>query len=202
MTRFQGVLFDYGHTLVDIRWGQDTLIEGQRQLLAALVAPPEALERFHADTNELLAEAERSAVDHTEIDYVAVTRTALARLGSRAARRRVGARDARPDQGVGQRPVPPSRRLRAARHAAGDGAEDRVCVQHARPAPHPARGDGGRAHAHQGRRDRAVIGARLPQAVSVDLSGRHRRPSSWIPLGRCLSAIGCSRMWSAPNGPA
>ena len=48
MTRFQGVLFDYGHTLVDIRWGQDTLIEGQRQLLAALAAPPEALERFHA----------------------------------------------------------------------------------------------------------------------------------------------------------
>ena len=81
MTAFQGVLFDYGHTLVDIRWGQDTLIEGQRQLLAALAAPPEALERFHADTNELLAEAERGAVDHAEIDYMAVTRTALARLG-------------------------------------------------------------------------------------------------------------------------
>ncbi len=36
MTAFQGVLFDYGHTLVDIRWGEDTLIEGQRRLLAAL----------------------------------------------------------------------------------------------------------------------------------------------------------------------
>lgn len=81
MTAFQGVLFDYGHTLVDVRWGQDTLIEGQRQLLAALTAPPEALEQFHADTNELLAEAERSAVDHAEIDYMALTRTALLRVG-------------------------------------------------------------------------------------------------------------------------
>ena len=42
MTAFEGVLFDYGHTLVDIRWGEHTLIEGQRRLLAALGAPPEA----------------------------------------------------------------------------------------------------------------------------------------------------------------
>ena len=81
MTAYQGVLFDYGHTLVDVRWGQDTLVEGQRQMLAALAAPPEALDGFHADTNELLADAERRAVGHSEIDYLAITRTALARLG-------------------------------------------------------------------------------------------------------------------------
>jgi putative hydrolase of the HAD superfamily len=81
MTGFQAVLFDYGHTLVDLRWDERTLITGERQLLAALDAPPDALERFHTDAGELLLEAERTAVDHAEVDYLAVTRVALARQG-------------------------------------------------------------------------------------------------------------------------
>ncbi len=79
MIGFQAVLFDYGHTLVDLRWDEHTLIAGERRLLAALAVSPEALEQFHADTGELLGAAERAAVDHTEVDYVAVTRAALAR---------------------------------------------------------------------------------------------------------------------------
>jgi putative hydrolase of the HAD superfamily len=79
MSSFQAVLFDYGHTLVDLRWDELTLIEGERQLLATLDAPPEALERFHADAGALLLAAEREAVDHAEVDYLAVTRAALAR---------------------------------------------------------------------------------------------------------------------------
>jgi putative hydrolase of the HAD superfamily len=79
MTGFQGVLFDYGHTLVDLRWDERTLITGEQQLLAALNAPPEALEQFHADAGALLLEAESAAVDHAEVDYLTVTRSALAR---------------------------------------------------------------------------------------------------------------------------
>ena len=54
MIGFQAVLFDYGHTLVDLRWDEHTLIAGERRLLAALAVSPEALEQFHADTGELL----------------------------------------------------------------------------------------------------------------------------------------------------
>src|SRR4029077_8881279 len=33
------VLFDYGHTLVDIRWQESTLVDGERIFLEALPAP-------------------------------------------------------------------------------------------------------------------------------------------------------------------
>jgi putative hydrolase of the HAD superfamily len=77
---FDAVLFDYGHTLVDIRWGDETLLEGQGRMLAAL-GVPELAEPFHGLAGELWAEAEASAHDNREVDYVAVTRAALARLG-------------------------------------------------------------------------------------------------------------------------
>ncbi len=81
MTRFEAVLFDYGHTLVDIRWTDDTLIEGQRVFLAALGAPAELIAPFSAAAADELARAEAAAVDHAEVGYLDVTRQALATLG-------------------------------------------------------------------------------------------------------------------------
>jgi putative hydrolase of the HAD superfamily len=75
------VLFDYGHTLVDIRWGESTMVQGERVLLEALAAPSVPLELFHEEVVARLREAETAAVDHVEVDYPAVLRRALARFG-------------------------------------------------------------------------------------------------------------------------
>lgn len=75
------VLFDYGHTLVDIRWGESTMVEGERVFLEALAAPGVPLELFHEEVVALLQEAETAVVDHVEVDYPAVLRGALARFG-------------------------------------------------------------------------------------------------------------------------
>jgi putative hydrolase of the HAD superfamily len=75
------VLFDYGHTLVDIRWRESTLVDGERIFLEALPAPGVPLEEFHEETVTLLREAEAAVVDHVEVDYPALVRRALARFG-------------------------------------------------------------------------------------------------------------------------
>jgi putative hydrolase of the HAD superfamily len=75
------VLFDYGHTLVDIRWQESTMVEGEGVFLEALPAPEVPLEQFHEEVVALLREAEAAVVDHVEIDYPAVVRRALARFG-------------------------------------------------------------------------------------------------------------------------
>lgn len=75
------VLFDYGHTLVDIRWNESTLVDGERVFLDALPAPGVPLELFHEETVRLLREAEAAVVDHVELDYPALVRQALARFG-------------------------------------------------------------------------------------------------------------------------
>jgi putative hydrolase of the HAD superfamily len=75
------VLFDYGHTLVDIRWQESTLVDGERIFLEALPAPGVPLEEFHEETVTLLREAEAAVVDHVEVDYPALVRRALARFG-------------------------------------------------------------------------------------------------------------------------
>jgi putative hydrolase of the HAD superfamily len=75
------VLFDYGHTLVDIRWQESTMIEGERVFLEALPAPTVPLEEFHEETVRLLREAEAAVVDHLELDYPALVRQALMRFG-------------------------------------------------------------------------------------------------------------------------
>jgi putative hydrolase of the HAD superfamily len=75
------VLFDYGHTLVDIRWRESTLVDGERIFLEALPAPGVPLEEFHAETVTLLRKAEAAVVDHVEVDYAALVRRALARFG-------------------------------------------------------------------------------------------------------------------------
>ncbi len=75
------VLFDYGHTLVDIRWQESTQVDGERIFLEALPAPGVPLEEFHEETVTLLREAEAAVVDHVEVDYPALVRRALARFG-------------------------------------------------------------------------------------------------------------------------
>jgi putative hydrolase of the HAD superfamily len=75
------VLFDYGHTLVDIRWQESTMVDGERVFLEALPAPGVPLGQFHEETVALLREAEAALVDHVEVDYPAVVRRALARFG-------------------------------------------------------------------------------------------------------------------------
>ena len=186
-----------------MRWDEHTLIAGERRLLAALAAPPEALERFHADTGELLGEAERGGVDHAEVDYLAVTRAALARQADRAGRAtRSNAAMRAQIRGVGQRASAAPPCPRAAGHAAGGWAQSRVRLQHARPALDPARGDGRRGHGRAGRRDRALLRARLSQAVAADLPRGHRGAGRRPRAERCLSATGCWRMSWAPSARA
>ncbi len=81
MTGVGAVLFDYGHTLVDIRWDESTLVEGEGVLLAALGASSVDLQAFHTLTGELLEQATEAAVDYAEVDYARVLRAALERFG-------------------------------------------------------------------------------------------------------------------------
>jgi putative hydrolase of the HAD superfamily len=75
------VLFDYGHTLVDIRWDESTLVQSEKVLLEALGATGVDVHAFHGLTGELLELAAEAAVDDAEVDYAAVLRAALGRLG-------------------------------------------------------------------------------------------------------------------------
>lgn len=81
MTPIRAVLFDYGDTLVDIRWDESTLVEGEAVLLTALGASSVDRQGFHRLTGELLEQATEAAVDHAEVDYAVVLRAALERFG-------------------------------------------------------------------------------------------------------------------------
>ncbi len=74
-----GVLFDYGDTLVGFEDAEATLVASQRVLLDALPAPGVELGPFHDLVMALLAaEYERTAADWREVDYLMVVRAALA----------------------------------------------------------------------------------------------------------------------------
>lgn len=77
----EAVLLDYGDTIVEVRWDESVLLEGEQVLLDALPAPDVPLEQFHARAGELLERAGREARDHSEVDYEAVTGAALATFG-------------------------------------------------------------------------------------------------------------------------
>jgi putative hydrolase of the HAD superfamily len=77
------VLLDYGDTIIEVRWDETTLIEGERVLLEALPAPGVPLEGFHDRAARLLEQAGLDAADHAEVDYERVLRTALESFGVR-----------------------------------------------------------------------------------------------------------------------
>ncbi len=78
----EAVLFDYGHTLCDVRWDESTLLAGERVLLAALPAPAVDPEAFHRTALAILdEETARATPELREVDYGAVVAAALARHG-------------------------------------------------------------------------------------------------------------------------
>jgi putative hydrolase of the HAD superfamily len=80
--KLEGVLFDYGDTLVGFENAEATFLASQRVFLDAVPAPGVELEPFHDRVTELLrAEYERTAADYREIDYAGVVRAALAEHG-------------------------------------------------------------------------------------------------------------------------
>jgi putative hydrolase of the HAD superfamily len=74
----RAVVFDYGHTLLDVRWDEDARRRGELRLLREL-GDPVSPERLRPVLERRIGEAE-AAREHAEIDYPAVLAAALADL--------------------------------------------------------------------------------------------------------------------------
>ncbi|HUZ84937.1 MAG TPA: HAD family hydrolase, partial [Gaiellales bacterium] len=75
----RAVIFDYGHTLLDVRWDDGARERGERRLLAEL-GDPVGRGPFHAAVESELARAQSAAGEHAEVDYPRVAAAALRRL--------------------------------------------------------------------------------------------------------------------------
>jgi len=74
----RAVVFDYGHTLLDVRWDEDARRRGELRLLREL-GDPVPPERLRPALERRIGEAE-AAREQAEIDYPAVLAAALADL--------------------------------------------------------------------------------------------------------------------------
>lgn len=75
------VVFDYGHTLLDVTWDDAARRRGEQRLLHVL-GDPVGADRFHDAVECELSSAQASAGEFGEIDYPAVAAAALRSLGA------------------------------------------------------------------------------------------------------------------------